>query len=110
MLLAAADHTDAWIGLTGVVLAALLGFIAVLVSKTRTENSSQHAASVDALNRVADKVDGVDNKLDSHIEWHMGLLMGPRGFVGPPGEPGAPGIQGDPGDTGPRGQRGASAA
>lgn len=124
-VVAAADHTDAWIGLTGVVVTAILTFIAVLVAKTRNENSSQHAASVEALNRVADKVDGVDGKLDKHIEWHMGLLVGPRGFTGPrgdighdgstgiqgvPGDVGIRGIRGDVGDTGPRGPRGTSAA
>lgn len=131
MFLSAVDHTDAWIGLTGAIITAILTFVAVLVAKTRNENSTQHAASVDALNRVAEKVDGVDAKLDRHIDWHMGLLVGPQGERGPegieglagpsglpgnsgavgdPGQRGPRGVQGNVGDSGPRGPRGISAA
>lgn len=59
------------------VVAALIAGIASLAglyvtSKTRKENSTQHAASVEALGQVATKVDVVGSKLDQHIGWHLG--------------------------------------
>jgi hypothetical protein len=50
----------AFIGATGVVLAAVLSFL----SSFRKENQSDHAYVVDSLSRI-------ENKLDGHITDHV---------------------------------------
>jgi len=67
--------SEAWAFL-GVVVTAVAGIVVAVVnvtitSRTRRENTSQHAASIEALNRVVEKVEGVDSKLDQHIGWHQ---------------------------------------
>jgi hypothetical protein len=44
----------------------------VLLSKVRSENTSQHAEARTLLKQVATKVDKVGTKLDEHIGWHKG--------------------------------------
>lgn len=59
----------AWLG---VVLAVLApgGVITVLIERTRRENNRDHAKNSDLLRRIDGKVDRIDERLDSHIEWH----------------------------------------
>jgi len=54
-----------------IVVALIGGPLVVVVQKLRDENTSQHAEARELLNMVADKVDKVDDKLDSHITWHL---------------------------------------
>ena len=54
-----------------IIVAIIGGPLVVVIQKLRSENSSQHAEARNLLNVVADKVDKVDNKLDSHITWHL---------------------------------------
>jgi len=55
-----------------IVVAVIGGPIMVLLSKVRSENSSQHAEARTLLRQVATKVDKVGTKLDEHIGWHKG--------------------------------------
>ena len=55
-----------------IVVAVIGGPIVVLLSKVRSENSSQHAEARTLLKQVATKVDKVGTKLDEHIGWHNG--------------------------------------
>lgn len=55
-----------------IVVAVISGPIVVLLNRLRSENTSQHAESRGLLQRVADKVEKVDTKLDEHIGWHKG--------------------------------------
>lgn len=54
-----------------VVVAVITGPVVVLLQQLRKENTQQHAESRSLLERVADKVEKVDEKLDGHIEWHL---------------------------------------
>ena len=54
-----------------IVVALIGGPLVVVVQKLREENTSQHAEARELLHKVADKVDKVDDKLDSHIAWHL---------------------------------------
>lgn len=55
-----------------IVVAIITGPAVVVLQKLRKENSDQHAEGRALLNKVADKVDNVASKLDSHIGWHKG--------------------------------------
>jgi len=55
-----------------IVVAVIGGPIVVLLSKVRSENTSQHAEARSLLKQVATKVDKVGTKLDEHIGWHKG--------------------------------------
>jgi hypothetical protein len=55
-----------------IVVAVIGGPIVVLLSKVRSENTSQHAEARSLLRQVATKVDKVGTKLDEHIGWHKG--------------------------------------
>jgi len=55
-----------------VVVAIISGPLVVVVQRLRKENTEQHAEGRALLERVADKVDSVGQKLDEHIGWHKG--------------------------------------
>ena len=55
-----------------IIVAVIGGPIVVLLSKVRSENTSQHAEARTLLRQVATKVDKVGTKLDEHIGWHKG--------------------------------------
>lgn len=55
-----------------IVVALIGGPIVVLLSKVRSENTSQHSEAKTLLQQVAHKVDKVGSKLDEHIGWHKG--------------------------------------
>jgi len=55
-----------------IVVAVIGGPIMVLLSKVRSENTSQHAEARTLLRQVVTKVDKVGTKLDEHIGWHKG--------------------------------------
>jgi hypothetical protein len=57
--------------LVPIIVAIIGGPMVVVLQKLRKENTSQHAESRDILNRVADRVEKVDEKLDGHITWHL---------------------------------------
>lgn len=78
------SSTAIWITLAGVLFTGVCSIVAaILVSKTRVENASQHLASQDALKIVAGEVTSVGSelrsglqavgtKIDTHIGWHLG--------------------------------------
>lgn len=55
-----------------VIVATISGPLVVVIQKLRKENTQQHAEGRALLERVADKVDSVGQKLDEHIGWHKG--------------------------------------
>lgn len=56
-----------------VILAILApsGVIVTLLEKTRKENNRDHNSNRELLEQIDIKVDGIDNRLDHHIEWHL---------------------------------------
>jgi uncharacterized membrane-anchored protein YhcB (DUF1043 family) len=57
--------------LVPIIVAVIGGPIVVLLQQLRKENTEQHGESRALLERVADRVDKVDEKLDGHIDWHL---------------------------------------
>lgn len=59
----------------GVVVAALVtavgGIITTLLLRVRKENTKDHANVMEILRSVGGKVERIDSKLDSHIDWHL---------------------------------------
>jgi hypothetical protein len=55
-----------------IVLAVLApgGIITALIEKTRRENNRDHARNSTLLHSIDRKIDKVDERLHSHIEWH----------------------------------------
>ena len=56
------------------VVVALIGasvtLIVTLLELTRRQNNKDHASNADKLDQVINKIDNVDSRLGSHIEWH----------------------------------------
>lgn len=59
----------------GAVIAALVtavgGIVTALLLKVRKENTNDHASVMEILRSVGGKVERIDSKLDSHIDWHL---------------------------------------
>ena len=59
----------------GIVVAALVtavgGIFTTLMVILRKENSEDHALVMRSVDRMSGKLDGVSNKLTSHIQWHL---------------------------------------
>lgn len=55
-----------------IVLAVLApgGVITVLLERVRRENNRDHARNGELLQRIDGKVDKIDERLDTHIDWH----------------------------------------
>jgi len=51
------------IGMTGALLVAL-------IETTRRQNNRDHATNSDKLDSVITKIDTVDSRLGTHIDWH----------------------------------------
>jgi len=56
-----------------IILAILApsGVIVTLLERTRKENNRDHNSNRELLEQIDVKVDGIDNRLDHHIEWHL---------------------------------------
>ena len=67
-----------WVGFAGLIGAALIsGVFAVLATRYRRENTSQHAANQVRLNGIADDITEIGKDIRSvrewqhrHLEWH----------------------------------------
>lgn len=54
------------------VLVALIGGpLMWLLHKFDRRNTEQHGENLKVLNRIEQKVDKVDERMDNHIEWHF---------------------------------------
>lgn len=55
-----------------IVLAVLApgGVITVLIERMRRENNRDHGRNSELLQQIDGKVDKIDNRLDSHMDWH----------------------------------------
>jgi hypothetical protein len=60
--------------MTTEIVVALIGasvtLIVTLLEVTRRQNNKDHATNAGKLDQVIDKIDNVDSRLGSHIEWH----------------------------------------
>ena len=52
-------------------IAAVGAIVVAVIQQFRKENHKDHAAVVEALNRVSHTVDRVEGKVDSHLDWHI---------------------------------------
>lgn len=59
--------------LVAIIVAVLApsGLIVTLIERTRKENNRDHDRNQKLLERIDVKVDGIDERLDHHIEWHL---------------------------------------
>jgi hypothetical protein len=58
---------------TEVVVALIVAgfsFLGTVVEVMRRQNNKDHAINADKLDRIADKIDNVDQRLGGHIDWH----------------------------------------
>ena len=46
------------------------GVIVTLLERVRRENNRDHAKNSALLTKIDGKVDKIDGRLDSHIDWH----------------------------------------
>lgn len=55
-----------------IVLAVLApgGVLTVLIERMRRENNRDHNKNSELLQQIDGKVDKIDNRLDSHMDWH----------------------------------------
>lgn len=54
-----------------VIVAVIGGPLMWLLSRFDRRNTQQHNANMKVLTRIESKVDKVDERLDSHIDWHI---------------------------------------
>jgi hypothetical protein len=57
-----------------IVVALIGGGVTLIVSLlewTRRQNNRDHASNAEKLDKVLDKVEKVDDRLSSHIDWHI---------------------------------------
>jgi cellobiose-specific phosphotransferase system component IIB len=56
------------------IVVAVIGMasalIVAMIETTRRQNNRDHAINAGKLDQVIDKIDNVDSRLGSHIEWH----------------------------------------
>jgi hypothetical protein len=58
---------------TEIIVALIGGSVTLIVSLmelTRRQNNRDHATNTEKLDQVINKIDNVDSRLGSHIEWH----------------------------------------
>lgn len=54
-----------------ILVAFIVGPLVAVIQGLRKENTEQHNESRALLEEVSKKVDKVDDKLTSHIDWHL---------------------------------------
>jgi hypothetical protein len=56
------------------IIVALIGasvtLLVSLMEVARRQNNRDHASNAEKLDKVIDKIDAVDDRLGSHIDWH----------------------------------------
>lgn len=58
-----------WVAILLAVLAPG-GIITVLLERVRRENNRDHSRNSELLQQIDGKVDKIDERLDSHMDWH----------------------------------------
>ena len=56
--------------ITVALVTAVGGIIVAAIHSFRKENHKDHAAVMNAIDRVSNTVERVEGKVDSHIQWH----------------------------------------
>lgn len=57
-----------------VILLAVLapgGVLTVLLERLRRENNRDHERNLELLSTIDRKVDGVSDRVDDHVRWHL---------------------------------------
>ena len=57
-----------------VILLAVLapgGVLTVLLERLRRENNRDHERNLELLSAIDRKVDGVSDRVDDHVRWHL---------------------------------------
>ena len=52
------------------VIGMASALLVAMIETTRRQNNRDHATNAGKLDQVIDKIDKVDSRLGSHIEWH----------------------------------------
>jgi hypothetical protein len=52
------------------VIGMATALIVALIETTRRQNNRDHASNSDKLDSVINKIDKVDGRLGTHIDWH----------------------------------------
>ena len=52
------------------VIGMASALIVALIETSRRQNNRDHATNSDKLDQVIGKIDNVDSRLGTHIEWH----------------------------------------
>lgn len=66
----------AW--LTPVLVAVIGGPLMWFLTRFDRRNTQQHAENKEVLERIEQKVERVDTRLDEHINWHLDREPKPR--------------------------------
>jgi len=56
--------------ITVAVIGMATALIVALIETTRRQNNRDHATNSDKLDSVITKIDQVDSRLGTHIDWH----------------------------------------
>jgi len=60
-----------WVAvLVPVIVALITGPTMFMLRRFDKRNTEQHSQNMDVLKDIHGKVDKIDSRLDSHIEWH----------------------------------------
>lgn len=52
------------------VIGMASALLVAMIETTRRQNNRDHATNAGKLDQVIEKIDNVDSRLGSHIEWH----------------------------------------
>lgn len=66
--------TDAWAVVAAAGITTLGGLIGLAIKEFRNmkiKNTEDHGAVMQKLEKVQDSVDGVSERLNDHIDWHL---------------------------------------
>lgn len=58
-------------GITVALIAATASIIVALLQRARRQNSEEHELVMALMRVLGRKIDKVNDKLDSHVQWHL---------------------------------------
>lgn len=65
---------EPWLQIVLAILApgGIVTVLLVAIERTRRENNRDHQRNASLLEQIDRKVDHVSDRMDDHIEWHLG--------------------------------------
>lgn len=54
-----------------IISAVILGPLAAMIHNLRKKNSEEHGETLHNIQRIHDKLDNMDERLNDHIGWHL---------------------------------------